>query len=634
MIESSPPRILYVVNNAAFFVSHRLPLALAALRAGSEVALVTGQPGSAEMEAQARSILAAAGLRHEVLAFSGSGLNPLRELLGLWQLIRFMRVWHPAIVHCASPKGLLYGGLAARLAQVPGLVLAVSGMGFIFTDGAGVTRRVLRVVYRAAIRFAFRHPHRKVIVQNEDDLAWVKQAGLAPAGDIVLIPGSGVDLAAYQPEAQALRDDLVLLPARLLQDKGVLEFVQAAARVRELRAGWRFVLVGAADYDNPTAITANQVRQWQQEGHVEWWGHCANMPGVYARASIVCLPSYREGMPKSLLEAAAAGCAVVTTDVVGCREAVIPGVTADLVPARDVPKLVDALLALIDEPHRRERYGRAGRELASERFGLDSVVRRVMQIYQEINVRHGPSRVKPRRWFSAVAALLVGASLAFLAWSAVDNNLTPEDAHFAAAFLPAPFKLAEGAAYPEELAFIRLVQRSVLDIAQGNNGIPFGQPREPRNLYEAGSGLCYDRSRSIEKILRYHGFRTRHVAVYSTVVTGSAVRSLLTPGTDSHAITEVLTRKGWLVVDSNHPWVSVQNDGDPVPLARIHAAAMPGGVPIAWQDSPPVAIYRDPFTFIYGLYSRHGRFYAPYNFVPDVHYGELLENLWDRSTRP
>jgi hypothetical protein len=259
-----------------------------------------------------------------------------------------------------------------------------------------------------------------------------------------------------------------------------------------------------------------------------------------------------------------------------------------------------------------------------------------MPIYQaELGAHEGPSRAKAHRGrYSAAATLLVGAFLAFLAWSAVDNELTADDAHFVAAFGPAASKLADGATYLDEVRFIRLVQRTALDIAPGNTGIPFGQPREPRNLYEAGSGMCYDRSRTVEKVLRHHGFRTRHLAIYSTVQTGSAARSLLTPGTDSHAVTEVLTRRGWLVVDSNLPWVSVQEDGNPVSMARIHAAALPGGAPIAWQAAPPLAIYRDTFTFVYGLYSRHGQFYAPYNFVPDVNYGELVQNLWDRNIRP
>jgi glycosyltransferase involved in cell wall biosynthesis len=376
-------RILYVINNAAFFVSHRLPIALAARQRGDDVALVTGKAGSETMERPALDELQRLGLEHTVLPFTSAGTNPVIELSSLWQLVMTMRRVRPMIVHCASPKGLLLGGLAARLARVPGLVLAVSGQGYTLT-GNSRDRALLRWVYRTIASQAYRHRNRRVIVQNKDDEAATIASGFAHERDVVVIPGSGVELDRYVGMPIEGRERLVILPARMLRDKGVREFVEAAAQLKRENAKWTFALVGTADYANPTAISESQLREWERSGAIEWWGHRSDMLEVYRRAQIVCLPSYREGMPKVLLEAAAAGCAVVTTDAVGCREAVVQGETGELVPVGDSSALAAALRRLIAEPDRVRLYGMAGRRLAIERFGLDAVVRRILAIYDEL----------------------------------------------------------------------------------------------------------------------------------------------------------------------------------------------------------------------------------------------------------
>lgn len=378
-------KILYVVNNAAFFCSHRLPLALAARAAGHEVALVTGGAGSPTLEAPALRELRAQSVPHRVVAFSSVGMNPLRELLGLLQLYVHIRRWQPAVVHCASPKGLLYGGIAARAARVPGLVLAVSGMGSMTTRGASWPMRLLRAAYSKVVQLSYGHRNRRVIVQNLDDRRTVVEQGLATEAHTVLIPGSGVHLPPYLALDIARREPLVVLPARLLKEKGVLVFVDAVRLLRQRGVTWRFALVGTADYDNPSSVSEVEIREWEAAGLVEWWGHRSDMVAVLGQARIVCLPSfYGEGMPKSLLEAAAAGCAVVTTDATGCREAVRPGVTGDLVPPHDPEALAQALLRLIEDPARCLAYGAAGRELARERFDIDAVVDRTLALYREL----------------------------------------------------------------------------------------------------------------------------------------------------------------------------------------------------------------------------------------------------------
>lgn len=385
-------RLVFVINNAAFFVSHRLPLAVGARQAGFEVELITGQPGSAELEGKAAKSLSLARIPHIRTAWRSAGMNPLVELLGLFQLIFYLLRFRPALVHCASPKGVLYGGIAARLCRVPSLVLAISGMGYAFTEtsGAGIGRKIIKIIYTVLAAFAFNHRNVHVIVQNQDDKQGLIAAGFIEESKLTLIPGSGVDLKLYADGWESKdKKQVVLLPARMLIDKGVLEFVQAAREVKRLEPDWRFVLAGAAGYDNPSSISESDLKQWCQDGSVEWLGHVENMVPLFKEAAVVCLPSYREGMPKALLEAAAAGCAVITTDATGCREAIEPGVSGDLVPVRDASSLAAALLSLIKDNNRRIAYGVEGRERAVARFSLDAVVAQTLDIYRGLMNEQG-----------------------------------------------------------------------------------------------------------------------------------------------------------------------------------------------------------------------------------------------------
>lgn len=383
--ENARRRLIFVVNNVAFFVSHRLPIAERALQEGYKVELITGGAGSPTLEKEAVQRLRETGVPHYRVAFQSGGTNPVLELWGFLQLVWRLRRQAPSIVHCVSPKGLLYGGLAARLAGIPCLVLAVSGMGYAFTGNDGSRLRLLlRMVYSRLVRFAYGHRNKRVIVQNRDDEGSLLKSGVASAAETVLIPGSGVVLDRYVGAPIEAKENLVVLPARMLIDKGIAEFAAAAGQLHAENPSWQFVLAGTADYENPSAVTAEQLRQWQQERKLTWVGHVEDMAPLLARASIVCLPSYREGMPKALLEAAAAGCAVVTTDVVGCREAIVDGQTGDLVPVRDAAALTDCLRRLMRDHDRRRQYGEAGRQLAISRYSIEAVLDRTLKIYGEL----------------------------------------------------------------------------------------------------------------------------------------------------------------------------------------------------------------------------------------------------------
>jgi glycosyltransferase involved in cell wall biosynthesis len=378
--------VIYLVNHTAFFVSHRLSLALAARDRGCKVSLVTGQPGSVSMEKCAQNILLKVNLDHKKLFFQCSGINPIIELVGFIQLLFFLWKNKPDLLHCASPKGVLYGGVAARLVGIKSVVLAISGMGFAFTQSKRnrILRRTIAQIYRSIFIYTLRNNNVRVIVQNKDDYKAILDTHSVDASRINLIPGSGVELERFIHFPISKKEPIVILPARMVADKGILEFVEAVKRVKKNLPDWRFVLAGAADYKNPSAIKLDLIQSWQTEGLVEWMGHVEDIAILLGKASIVCLPSYREGMPKALLEASAAGCAIITTDVIGCRDAVINNETGDLVKARDADSLASALLTLINDREKRERYGQSGRKLAIKNYGIQKVVDRTLNIYQEL----------------------------------------------------------------------------------------------------------------------------------------------------------------------------------------------------------------------------------------------------------
>jgi glycosyltransferase involved in cell wall biosynthesis len=227
---------------------------------------------------------------------------------------------------------------------------------------------------------------RVVVVQNEDDRAFVAGLGIVPEKRVVLVPGSGVETGRFAPAPEPEGVPVVLFPSRLLRDKGVEEFVAAARLLRARGVAARFVLVGDRDPENPASVPAQTLHAWTNEGVVEHWGWRDDMPAVYAQASVVCLPSWREGMSRALLEAAACGRAIVTCDVPGCRDVVADGAGV-LVPARDPQALAQALATLLADPAKRQALGVRARARALAEFSLERVVRDTLAIYA-VGVEH------------------------------------------------------------------------------------------------------------------------------------------------------------------------------------------------------------------------------------------------------
>jgi glycosyltransferase involved in cell wall biosynthesis len=366
-------RLVFVVNHAPFFVSHRLPIAIAAREAGYEVhvAVPLSEPAVTAIRAEGCFV-------HD-LQLDRSATRVLGEWRSLRALRQLYRDLSPTIVHHVTVKPVLYGSLARRMTGGGAVVNAVPGLGYVFL-ARGVRARLRRFLVECLYRVALGGTQTRAVFQNPDDLEQFVARGLIRRDQVVLIRGSGVDLADFAFVEEPAGDPLVILPARMLRDKGVGEFVEAARLVRATLPRVRFALVGGCDA-NRSAIEERQLRAWNAEGVVEWWGQRDDMPDVLRQASIVCLPSFREGLPKALIEAAASGRAIVTTDVPGCREVVTHRENGLLVPARDSAALAAAITTLVRDPALRRRMGRAGRVRAEREFSLESVVRQTLDVY-------------------------------------------------------------------------------------------------------------------------------------------------------------------------------------------------------------------------------------------------------------
>ena len=373
MLGAPPLKLLFVVTEDWYFVSHRLPLAVAAQAAGFEVAVATREGRQAD-------VVRTAGIRLIPFELSRRGGNPLREVLALWRLYRREQ---PDLVHHVALKPVMLGALAAWLARVPAQVNAVAGLGWLFTSSSGIVR-LARPVLRRMLAQLLNQSQSLTIVQNPEDRALLARSGVA-ATRLRLIRGAGVDVQIFYPVVPPPAPVCIALVARMLWDKGVGEFVKAAQRLTEAGVNARFILVGDPDPANPAAVPAAILRGWHGQHGVEWWGRREDMPAVMQKMHIACLPSfYGEGLPKSLLEAAACGLPIITSDAPGCREIVQEGVNGLLVPVRDVDALVVALRKLIDDPGLRLRMGEQSRLLVETAFSLELVLAQTLAVYREL----------------------------------------------------------------------------------------------------------------------------------------------------------------------------------------------------------------------------------------------------------
>lgn len=371
-------KILFVGNDAAFFLSHRIPLAEHVSHRGYDVHVAMPEPADSPeaLDIQAR------GMCYHSFSMDRMSRNPLRELGAIWSLYRLYKQVQPDLIHHIAVKAILYGGIAALLSGHTRSIYAFTGLGSLFTH-QDIATKTLRTVITPVYKAIFFPSRAWAIFQNPDDLGLFTQAGITRKQRSVLIRSSGVNLREFRYRPEPEGDPVVLLAARMLKSKGVCEFAGAARKIHAKGLSARFVLVGDVP-NNHDAIPLEELRKWQQEGCVEWWGHRSDMPDILPQAHIICLPSYREGVPKVLLEAAACGRAIVASDVPGCREITLHQQNGLLVEPQSSTALAAGIEILLRNPDKRKRLGLAGRRLVEQEFSVEQVVHQTLQVYQKL----------------------------------------------------------------------------------------------------------------------------------------------------------------------------------------------------------------------------------------------------------
>lgn len=372
------PKIVYFANTDWYLYNFRRSLALAARAAGYDVLMVS-PPG--EYGPRLRAL----GLRWQPLAaMHRRSLDPRRAVRVVSQLAALFRRERPALVHNFTIKCAVFGSLAAMFARVPVRINAVAGLGYVFASNDW-RARLLRPLVDRALKLALRGRHARLILQNPDDATLFVTHGLIEPAQLRLIPSSGVDCTRFVPRPHGPNEPpRVVLAARLLWAKGIAEFVEAARVLHAHGRQVRFLLAGAPDSGNPAAVPEATVRAWVAANDIEWAGHVEDMSALFASADIVVLPSYyREGVPRSLIEAAACARPLITTDMPGCRDVVTNGRDGLLIPARNADALAAAIVCLLDAPEYAHTLGRAARRKALAAFDERIVIRHTLGTYAE-----------------------------------------------------------------------------------------------------------------------------------------------------------------------------------------------------------------------------------------------------------
>lgn len=371
-------KLLFLVAEDWYFWSHRLSIARAARDAGLEVYVMTRVNRHAE---------AISSEGFHLIPWNGiarGSVNPFREIQTIREVLRQYRRIKPDLVHHVHNKPILYGGLAARWCGIASMN-TVAGLGLVFAEDSA-KMRALRRAMLALFRIALDGSNRSIAAfQNSEDLNYFLENRVVAPFKVMLIRGSGVDLREFSVTPTPSGIPIVMLAARLLWKKGVREFVSAAQTIRLQETSARFVVVGEPDAANPSFVPESLLQQWDHDGVIEWWGRRENMAAVLAQATIVCLPStYREGVPKVLIEAASCGRPIVTTDIIGCRDVVFDGENGILVPPGDSGALSKAISKLLADPGLQERMGKRGRQIVADHFSEEYVVSQTSEAYRTL----------------------------------------------------------------------------------------------------------------------------------------------------------------------------------------------------------------------------------------------------------
>ena len=366
-------RLLFLVNSSSYFLSHRLGIAIEAKKQGYEVHIASPEDGCEDT-------FKIKGLMHHKLPISRTSINIFSEIKAFLNIYFLIKKINPDLLHLITIKPVIYGGIISRLIQIKGVVSAVPGLGYVYIS-KGIRAKILRFFTNYFYKVSFSKKSLKIIFQNKDDMNKLRLAvGFDPIKSVI-IKGSGVDLDEFKRTPLPEGRPVISMIARLQEDKGVIEFARAAQMINERKIEADFWLIGETDSSYPSPILKEDLQEWENKGFLKILGYREDINILIGNSNIIVLPSYREGLPKVLLEAAACGRPVITTDVPGCRAAIEDGKTGLLVPPRDSSSLADKIEYLLGNKELLKKMGNAGRKLAEENFSLDKVVSAHLKIY-------------------------------------------------------------------------------------------------------------------------------------------------------------------------------------------------------------------------------------------------------------
>jgi glycosyltransferase involved in cell wall biosynthesis len=371
-------KLLILINDLSFFYSHRLPIAIASRLEGFDVLIGYGELGGADPK-----ILESKGIKLNQVPMLRGRFNVFKDLKTFINIFRLFKKEKPDIVHLVTIKPYLYGGIISRLVGIKSIVSAVTGLGSLFHHN-DLKSKIIRFILTPFFKIAFNHKNQKVILQNNDDANYLIKWGVLSSNKIEIIKGSGINLNSFKEFKEKNGLPKVCLASRLLKDKGIYDFISAAKIIKERKINAQFLIAGDLDLMNPSGLSVDDLKKIKEENYVGVIGYEKNIAKLYSESHIVCLPSYREGLPKSLIEAAAASRAIVTTDVPGCRDAIIANKTGLLVPVKNPKKLADAIQYLLEHPQERIAMGKAGRILAENQFSIEKIVKNHLDIYKKL----------------------------------------------------------------------------------------------------------------------------------------------------------------------------------------------------------------------------------------------------------
>jgi len=370
-------RIVYFVSEDWYFYSHRLPVARIALKNGFRVVVVTNVNKHMDL-------IKSEGFELHPIKINRGGINPFADLKTIFELYKCYKKYKPNIVHHVAIKPVIYGTLVARIIGSIKIVNAMNGLGFVFVSEK-LNAKIIRFFVLKMFRFLFNYDNLRLILQNKDDSNYFINNCLIREKRISIIRGSGVDTKKFYNRGNLnSKQPILMLASRMLWDKGVGEFVQAAREIKQLGLKIRFVLVGETDLQNPESVSEAQLTEWIESKCIEYWGKKNDMNKTLNQASIICLPSYREGLPKVLLEAASCEKPIIASNVPGCREIVLDGENGILVEPKDFNSIVEAIKFLVKNPNERIKMGKKGRKIVKDNFSEEIVADKTLLLYNEI----------------------------------------------------------------------------------------------------------------------------------------------------------------------------------------------------------------------------------------------------------